>query len=86
MIAITAGILRHVQHLKSVVRFSLADHLDYLIHMCPCKVALIQVEESLKQNVPVLVLADSKGCADLIANGCLAVKPEYETFVIINTN
>ena len=29
---------------------------------------LIQVEESLKQNVPVLVLADSKGCADLIAN------------------
>lgn len=28
------------------------------------------VEESLKKNVPVLVLADSKGCADLIANAC----------------
>ena len=38
---------------------------------------LITVEESLKQNVPVLVLADSKGCADLIANACLANKPEW---------
>ena len=31
---------------------------------------LLTVEESLKKNVPVLVLADSKGCADLIANAC----------------
>lgn len=38
---------------------------------------LLTVEESLKQNVPVLVLADSKGCADLIANACLLGRPEY---------
>ncbi len=59
---------------------------------------LITVEESLKQSVPVLVLAvnihfimiffsifalsksfflkDSKGCADVIANACILVKPE----------
>jgi len=37
---------------------------------------LLTVEESLKKNVPVLVLADSKGCADLIANACSAKKSD----------
>ena len=37
---------------------------------------LLTVEESLKKNVPVLVLADSKGCADLIANACASNKSE----------
>ena len=31
---------------------------------------LLTVVESLRQNIPVLILADSKGCADLIASAC----------------
>ena len=34
------------------------------------------VLESLEQNIPVLVLADSKGCADLIANACSQPRTE----------
>lgn len=37
---------------------------------------LLTVIESLKEEVPVLILAESKGCADLIANACAISKPE----------
>lgn len=37
---------------------------------------LLTVSESLEMNIPVLVLADSKGCADLIANACSQLKTE----------
>lgn len=35
---------------------------------------LLTVAESLAQNIPVLILADSKGCADLISNACASNK------------
>ncbi|CAF0758789.1 unnamed protein product [Brachionus calyciflorus] len=31
---------------------------------------LFTVEETIKQSIPVLILAESKGCADLIVNAC----------------
>ena len=37
---------------------------------------LLTVIESLKEQVPVLILAESKGCADLIANACTIDKPK----------
>ncbi len=44
---------------------------------------LLTVEESLKKNVPVLVLADSKGCADLIANACLSKRTDKESLMTL---
>ena len=35
------------------------------------------IEIAINQNVPILVLAESKGCADLIANACAVSNPEY---------
>ena len=37
---------------------------------------LLTVAEAIKQKTPVLILAGSKGCADLISNACGIINPK----------